>query len=241
MNSEFSSGQSVSVILPTMNEELAARKVISDIQHELPDAEIIVIDSSSDKTAEIAKELGCVVLKQFPSKGQDLAMIEGFKIASREIIVTLDCDDTYPVESIKPLLKLIAAGYDVASASRLGCRPKTMPFSNYVANKLLVWMAWIICGVRSTDIHTGMRAYRRDLFLKFPFCQTGRAALAVELQVGPMCTGYRCAEINITYHSRIGESKLHRLDSTFWTLKRLWRWRWFANDERKSLMRSVMP
>ena len=55
MNIESSSGQSVSVIIPTMNEELAVRKVVTEIQRELPDAEIIVIDSSSDKTAEIAK------------------------------------------------------------------------------------------------------------------------------------------------------------------------------------------
>lgn len=231
-------GRSVTVVIPTMNEYLAVRKVITDIQHELPQAEIVVVDSSTDRTAEVARELGCVVLRQFPPRGQDLAMLEAFSVVKRNIVVTLDCDNTYPVESIKSLLQLIESGYDIASASRLGTRPKTMPFANYLANKFFAKLAWVICGVHSSDVHTGMRAYRRNLLSHFPFLHRS-CALAVELQVGPVSMGYRCAEIMIDYRARIGISKLRRIEGAYWSFIRLWRWRWFLNPKRKR--KDILP
>lgn len=216
--------ENVSVVMISMNEELAIKKVVTDIQKECPKAEIVVVDSSSDKTAEIAKELGCVVVKQFPPKGYGPAMDTAFKTASRDIIVTLDCDDTYPIESIKEMLKLMDAGNDMVSGSRLRKRPKAMPYANYLANRFFCFLAWMICGVRSTDLHTGMRAYKKSVLQTFPYDYSA-PALPVELQIGLIKLGYRCTEINIDYKMRVGETTLHRFSSTLWTLKRIWKWK----------------
>ena len=64
----------VTVSMITMNEERAVAKVIRDIRSVVPDAEILLVDSSKDRTAEIATELGCRVLKQFPPQGYGPAM-----------------------------------------------------------------------------------------------------------------------------------------------------------------------
>jgi glycosyltransferase involved in cell wall biosynthesis len=229
------SGRNLSVVMITLNEERAIAKVVNDIRQVVPDAEIVVVDSSKDRTAEIAGELGCVVIKQFPPKGYGPAMDKALTGGSREIVVTLDCDDTYPVAAINTLLDEVNKGNDLVSASRLGKRPDAMPFSNYLANCLFAWLAWFICGVHSTDVHTGMRAYRRTLINDFPYDPNG-AALPVELQVGPASLGYKCSEFFIDYLPRIGESKLKKIESTVWTIKRLWRWRFFANPERASLL-----
>ena len=58
----------------TMNEEAAVAKVITDILAVAPNAEILLVDSSKDKTAEIAESLGARVIKQFPPKGYGPAM-----------------------------------------------------------------------------------------------------------------------------------------------------------------------
>jgi hypothetical protein len=44
------SGRNVSLVMLTLNEEGAIKKVVEDVRRELPDAEIVVVDSSTDKT-----------------------------------------------------------------------------------------------------------------------------------------------------------------------------------------------
>ena len=48
----------LTVSMITMNEEGAVAKVIHDIRRVAPDAEVLLVDSSKDRTAEIAQELG---------------------------------------------------------------------------------------------------------------------------------------------------------------------------------------
>ena len=84
----------LTVSMITMNEEKAVAKVVGDIRRVVPDAEILVVDSSKDRTAEIAEELGCRVLKQFPPQGYGPAMDRAVREAHGEIVITLDCDDT---------------------------------------------------------------------------------------------------------------------------------------------------
>jgi glycosyltransferase involved in cell wall biosynthesis len=210
----------------TLNEERAIAKVISDIKIVAPDAEILVVDSSSDKTAEIAESLGARIVKQLPPRGYGPALDAALSGASGQIVITIDCDDTYPTESIAALVSKLNEGFDLVSASRLGHRPAAMPFKNYLANRLFAALAWLLCGVRTTDVHTGMRAYRRELLEAFPYDPNGMA-LPVELLVGPVQAGYRHAEIFIDYRPRIGESTLKPWPGTVWTLRRLWKWRRF--------------
>jgi len=218
----------------TLNEEGAIAKVVQDIRRVLPEAEIVVVDSSTDRTPTIAEELGCKLVRQFPPTGYGNAMDAAFKNASREFVVTLDCDDTYPVDSIKPMLERMEQGCDLVSASRLPRKPDSMRWANYIANVTFAMASFILCGARSTDVHTGMRVYRKSLLDVFPYDPVGMA-LPVELQVGPACLGYHCEEIYIDYRPRIGESKLVPLEGTIWTFKRIWTWRTFANPKRKQI------
>ena len=58
-----------SVVMITMNEEKAVGKVIGEIRSVLPEAEILLVDSSRDRTAEVAEALGARVIRQFPPQG----------------------------------------------------------------------------------------------------------------------------------------------------------------------------
>ena len=53
----------VSLVIPTYNEEESIEKTINEIPKKFID-EVIVVDLSSDRTAEIAKGLGCKVYRQ---------------------------------------------------------------------------------------------------------------------------------------------------------------------------------
>jgi len=212
----------LTVSMITLNEERAVAKVVGDIRHVVPDAEIFLVDSSSDRTAEIAEGLGCRVFKQFPPKGYGPAMDRAVRDARGEIVLTLDCDDTYPVEVIPTLVSLIDEGNDVVNATRLASRPKAMPFANYLANRVFAWTARLLHGIRTTDVHSGMRAYRKSMIDRVPWDPHG-PALPVDMLIIPFRMGYRVTEIPIEYRERIGASSLQRFRSTLWTFRRLWR------------------
>ena len=211
----------VTVSMITMNEERAVAKVIRDIRSVVPDAEILLVDSSKDRTAEIATELGCRVLKQFPPQGYGPAMDRAVREASGDVVVTLDCDDTYPVEVIPRLVHLVEEGYDLVNTTRTWRRPTAMPFANFLANRVFALGARILHGLKTTDVHSGMRAYRKSM-LEFVQWNPKGPALPVDMYVIPFRRGFRVTEIPIDYRERIGETTLHRWSSTVWTFKRLW-------------------
>jgi len=213
----------ITVAMITLNEEAAVAKVIGDIQRAVSglDAEILVVDSSRDKTPEIAAAMGARVIRQFPPQGYGRAMMRALMDAQGAVVITLDCDDTYPASRIPELAKVVLSGAtDIVNASRLGTRPESMPFANYLANRFFALLSRIVLGVKTSDVHSGMRAYRRSMFRHLRFDAAG-PALPVELLLKPALLGYRVAEIFIPYRERIGVTTLRRWESTIWTLKRI--------------------
>ena len=212
----------LTVAMITLNEERAVEKVVRDIRGVVPEAEILLVDSSKDRTAEIAESLGCRVIKQFPPKGYGPAMDRAVREGHGDIVITLDCDDTYPVETIPQLVALIEGGVDLVNATRLAKRPKAMPFANYIANRVFAWTARLLHGLKTTDVHSGMRAYRKSMIDQIRWDPNG-PALPVDMIVIPFRRGFKVVDIPIEYRERIGASTLQRFKSTMWTFKRLWR------------------
>jgi len=211
----------ISVVMITRNEAKAVGRVVTDIQRVVPGAEILVVDSSDDQTAEIAQSLGAKVIRQYPPKGYGNAMDLALQSALGDVIVTLDCDDTYPADMILKLANLVLRdGYDVVDGSRLKSKPKAMPWINYFANKGFAWLASIFFLKHLTDLHSGMRAYRKEIIQKIKYNPQG-AALPVELLLRPIKMNYRLKVVYIDYFDRTGKSTMRPLESAYWTLKRI--------------------
>ena len=211
----------LTVSMITMNEEGAVAKVVGDIRRVVPDAEILLVDSSKDRTAEIAQKLGCRVIKQFPPQGYGPAMDRAVREASGDIVITLDCDDTYPVEVIPQLVKRIEEGADLVNTTRVWRRPPAMPFANFIANRVFAFGARLLLGLRTTDVHSGMRAYRKSMIDAVTWNPRG-PALPVDMIAIPFRRGYKVVDVPIDYRERIGQTTLNRFESTVWTFKRLW-------------------
>ena len=210
----------VSIVMISMNEEKAVGSVIEKIKKIIPEAEILIVDSSTDKTAEIATSKGARVIKQFPPKGYGMAMELALKSADGEIIITMDCDGTYPAEEIPNLIKLINSGYDLVNTTRVLRKPKNMPFSNFIANRFFALLAWIRHGIKTTDVHSGMRAYKREIIHSLNWNASG-PALPVELLIKSINHGSKFIEVPINYYERIGTTTLRKFSSTMWTFKRI--------------------
>jgi glycosyltransferase involved in cell wall biosynthesis len=213
----------ITVAMITRNEEKAVEKVVSDVRAAVPGAEILIVDSSSDRTADIAERLGAQVIRQYPAQGYGPAMDKALRSSDREVIVTLDCDDTYPVECIEPMARMVLEeGWDLIDGSRLAGKPKAMPWINFLANWGFAALASLLFFRRIRDLHSGMRAYRSSLIAQLTY-QANGPALPVELLLRPIREGRRVKIVAIPYRQRIGDSTMHPLESAWWTWKRIWR------------------
>src|SRR3984957_15008755 len=191
----------ISVAMITMNEENAVARVIEDIRDALHgrEYEIVVVYSSPDPTPSIAAGQGARVIRQFPPQGYGRAMGRVLRESHGDVVVTLDCDGTYPASEIPHLADMVLSGEcDLVNASRLERRPDSMPMANYLANWLFAITGWLLVGGKSTDLHSGMRAYSRRLIGEVDFDPNG-PALPVELLLKPALQGFHLREVFIPY------------------------------------------
>lgn len=214
-------------VMVTLDEEHSIAKIVEKINNVLPNAKVLIVDSSSDKTPQIAEEMGVTVIRQYPPEGYGLAMGKALLSADADIVVTSDCDGTYPIEQMPELIEWIEKGYELVDGSRLITRPKSMPFANWVANRVFAIIANILFrkklkGFHIKDLHSGMRAYSRELIHKLEFDPNG-PALPVEILLKSILRGYKIKIVPIAYDERIGQTKLNKLKSTYWTFKRMLR------------------
>lgn len=204
----------VSIVLPTMNEEEAVKLILPEIKEVMDKMglsyEIIVVDKSSDRTPDIARSLGAMVVRQ-KGKGYGDAYLEGFKHAKGKYIVMLDPDGSYDPKDIPKLLEpLLKDTADFVMGTRLKGKIEkgAMPWLHrYIGNPLLTKVLNILFKAGISDAHCGMRAIRKDALEKLPLKCRGME-FASEMVIEAAKKKLRIAEVPIVYHPRIGESKL---------------------------------
>lgn len=205
------------------NEREAIGHVLSDIADVTDDqAEVVVVDSSTDGTADVARDHGARVIEQ-PPEGYGKAMRAALLAASKDVIITTDCDDTYPMERIPDFLAGINDGADVVSGDRISTGARTMPRFNRLGNKVFAGLASVLCRRRVRDTTTGMRAYRRAVIEEI--CWTENTGLSAELLLRPLLRGYDVREIPIEYSERRGETTLDPLSGgaeIAWSILSVW-------------------
>ncbi|MGB9966020.1 dolichyl-phosphate hexose transferase [Halobacterium sp. CBA1126] len=199
----------VTVAMGTYNEEAAIGTVLEDID-DVTDgrASVVCVDSSDDRTPEIAREHGARVVRQ-EALGYGVAVRSALYEADGDVVVTTDCDDTYPMERIPDFLEYVNEGYDVVSGDRLYWGADEMPAVNRLGNATFAAIASLFVGERLHDTTTGMRAYRRDVVQNIDWTQN--TGLSAELLIRPVCRDYDVLEVPIEYDERLGETKLDPL------------------------------
>ncbi|MCX6260788.1 MAG: polysaccharide deacetylase family protein [Bacteroidia bacterium] len=95
----------ISVIIPARNEEKYIESVIKSVKaQDFNEYEIIVVDNgSTDKTAEIAKNLGARVVFE-PTAGLPRAREKGRNVANADLLVYLDADMIIPPSYLSKLI-----------------------------------------------------------------------------------------------------------------------------------------
>jgi len=126
---ERTSNQSLSVIIPTLNEENHIRQTLEHLG-EISHGEIIVVDGgSTDNSVQIAKECGVRLLSSRPSRGEQ--MNAGASEAASDLLLFLHADTILP-DNFLSLIRQTMTDPEVAGGSfALKIRPST-PLLRYI-------------------------------------------------------------------------------------------------------------
>jgi len=205
----------LSIVLPCRNEEKAIGFCIKQIQEVIDknklNAEIIVSDSSSDKSPEITKRLNAKLVKH-NKKGYGIAYLEGFKEAKGKYIIIGDADGTYDFRNIPLILHYLKnKNYDMVIGNRFKGKmhKKAMPFLHrYVGNPILSSLIKLFFNTKIGDSHCGLRGFTRKALSLMDLRTTGME-FASEMVMKAVKNDLRIKEIPINYHKRIGKSKLN--------------------------------
>lgn len=198
----------LSIILPTLNEEVGIVKTISQINELNIDKEVLVIDGrSTDNTVENAKRLGAKIIFE-KRLGKGIAMATGVKNAKGDFIAFLDGDGTYPPSYLSTMQEL-AKEHDVVVASRLlnkeGSTDSLHNFVHYQLFPLLFKRAYY-GKFKTTEPITGMRVMRKSIWNQLNL-KSNNFVIETEMEVEMAKRRMTVAEIPIPCIKRIGKSK----------------------------------
>ena len=204
----------VSVVIPTLNEEEAIEAVLQAVftalrELDIP-SEIILADSSTDRTPDIARDHGAIVTEP-ERKGYGAAYLDGFDTARGDIIAMGDADTTYDFTELPKLIRTMReTDADMVIGSRLDGEilPGAMPpLHQYVGNPMLTRMLNTLFDAEFSDTHSGFRVFTREA-LDAMDPQTTGMEFASEMLIGAAREDLSVEEVPITYHPRVGDAKL---------------------------------
>jgi glycosyltransferase involved in cell wall biosynthesis len=218
----------VTILIPAENEELTIAEFVAWCHQGLREAgavgEVLIVDSSSDRTAEFALAGGARVLKT-PKRGLGRAYIDALPYVRGKYVIMGDADCTYDFRRLAPFVEAMRGGTEYAMGSRWkgSIEPGAMPaLHRYLGTPVTTWILNRLYGSHFSDIHCGMRGITRDAL-----CRMGIVAqsweYASEMVLKSVRMGLRTTEVPVTfYKDRNGRLSHHKRSGWFSPFQAAW-------------------
>lgn len=162
----------VSIVIPALNEEVTISEFVEWCKKGLKKAgvrgEVLIVDSSSDSTAEKALAGGARVLK-VPKRGLGRAYTDAIPFIRGKFVMLGDADLTYDFREIAAFIEKFRAGHEFVMGSRLRghIEDGAMPaLHRYFGTPLTNWILNRLYSADFSDIHCGMRGITRDALIR---------------------------------------------------------------------------
>jgi len=206
----------VTILVPCLNERLVIAEFVDWCMEGLKSAgvtgEILIVDSSTDDSPQIARAHGATVL-QVPRRGLGRAYIDALPHVRGKYLILGDCDLTYDFRELRPFIDKLSQGYDFVMGTRMKGHIESgaMPaLHRYFGTPITTAILNMIYGTHYSDIHCGMRAVSLEALRRIDL-QSNGWEYASEMVLKAARLGLRCCEIPINfYKDRAGRVSHHK-------------------------------
>ena len=170
----------VIITIPAYNEERTLPRVLTEIKEVLDKTTynyslLVFNDGSVDRTIEVAKQYGALVVSHKRNRG----LAETFRSEMKEclkmkadIIVHTDADGQYHPQHIPQLIAKVEEGFDLVLGSRFRGKIQSMPILKRVGNIAFSKVLSSLTKVKITDSTTGFRAFTKEVAREINYINT---------------------------------------------------------------------
>jgi glycosyltransferase involved in cell wall biosynthesis len=204
----------VSIILPAKNESESLLKLLPELTGLYNNAEIIIVnDGSDDETLDVCRKYNVKVISHPYPKGNGAAVKTGARAATGSILVFMDADGQHSPEDISRLLEGIEKGNDMV----IGAREKDShaSTSRYIANLIYNKLASYMSGHKITDLTSGFRAVKADIFKQFLYLLPNGFSYPTTITMALFRSGYSIKYVPISCEKRTGSSHIKLVKDGF--------------------------
>ena len=213
------------IIIPACNEAKNIAGVIADLRRFYPEGDYLVVnDCSTDETAATVRQLGVKYLSLPVNLGIGGCVQAGYRYAQEqhyEYAVQFDGDGQHKAQYIRDLLRPLEDGEaDMAVGSRFladgGFQSTAM---RRLGIKFLSRLIHVLCGIRVSDVTSGMRAVNRKM-IQFFSAHYAQDYPEPESTLAAARRGARIVEIPVQMRERqYGESSIKPGHATYYIAK----------------------
>jgi glycosyltransferase involved in cell wall biosynthesis len=218
----------LSIVIPALNEELTIVDFVRWCHEGLAEAgivgEILIVDSSTDATAELAVAEGARVLRT-PKRGLGRAYMDAIPFIRGRWIVMGDADCTYDFRRLAPFVERFKAGDEYVMGSRWkgSIEEGSMPWLHqHLGTPITTWILNRVYSSEFSDIHCGMRGITRDALIRMDV-QSQSWEYASEMVLKSVHMDLRTSEVPVRFlKDREGRLSHHKRSGWFSPWQAAW-------------------
>lgn len=198
-------GQKLVVILPAYNAEKTLARTYAEIPWDIVDEVVLVDDHSTDRTAEVGRELGIRHVLVHPQNrgyggNQKTCYNKALELGA-DLVIMLHPDYQYTPRLIESMAYLAAHKvYPVVIGSRIlgkGALRGGMPLYKYVFNRMLTLTQNLLMGQKLSEYHTGYRLFTADVLRNIAYQKNSDDFVFDNEMLAQICyKGYDIGEVS---------------------------------------------
>ena len=190
----------ITIGIPAYNEENNIADIITELR-KTTDSIIVCDDGSSDRTGDISRNLGAIVIRHDKNRGYGAAINTIFQHAveiESDILVTFDADGQHRIEDIPKLLMPIEKNNaDIVIGSRFLKKQGDIPSYRKMGIKVITEITSASINQKLTDAQSGLRAYSKRVLAEISPSDMGMG-ISTEILIKASSKGLKISEVPIT-------------------------------------------